>query len=95
MSLITAACPAHAGLTRFGQMIHTVAEARASVDEIVSYIRRHDLPPGFLVLQVMNGGPPCCPSAGLARHVMSAAWRERLAGEGEPVIFPARGTGVS
>lgn len=88
MSRVVVACPDHATATRWGQMIHTIEQARAEVERTASYIRRHRavLPPDFLAMHVMYEGPPCCPSAGLARSVMTAAWRERLAGEGEAVL---------
>jgi hypothetical protein len=88
MSRIVAACPDHDRLTRLGQMTHTIEQARTEVGRTIDYIRHHRvlLPADFLARHVAHYGPPCCPSAGLARSVMTAAWRERLAGEGEAVI---------
>ena len=82
MSRIVAACPAHERATRFDQMVHAVEEARVAVAEELSYVCRHQLPPSFLAMLITADGPLCCPSAGLARSVMRAAWREALAGEG-------------
>jgi hypothetical protein len=81
---VPAACADHAPPARSGLMIHTMAQARPEAARWLSYIGRYrsELPPGFLAGLVLDDGPPCCPSAGLARHVMHAAYRELTAGEG-------------
>lgn len=79
-----AACKDHAEPTRWGQMAHTMAQAREFAAHWIEYTRRHrdTVPADFLADLIINDGPPCCPSAGLARSFMSWAYRELLAGEG-------------
>jgi hypothetical protein len=81
------ACRDHAGPTRRGLMAHTMPYALAMAEGWVERCRSFGpdvLDPAVvfaLAIPDTLPGPPCCPSAGLARSTMMAAFRELTRGE--------------